>query len=190
MTYRYLSFVALMVAILSTLAAVAAFGTASVTPNTSMAVVNTADALLALIPDDTPGGDNEANRTATADMTDWLEIDLSLGFGGASFGYQPASQYSHDKVFRVKNNDANPKFLTVDVQELDPLSGVTMQVIATSSDGAADVLLLDTDPMGSPPDSVLIPPDDFVWITFVVTVTRDAMPMPYFPIMTFHASPS
>lgn len=185
LNYRYLSFIALTVATLTTVASVVAFGTATVTPASMLAIVTTEEALLALIPDEDPAGDNLANETATSWNT-YLEIDLAKGYGGMPFGYQPGSSYSADKIFKVQNNSGAPKQLTVVVGGLDP--GVTMKVTATdTATTGTSTQLFDT--ADNSAGAVTLAPNDWVHITLTVTVDITAgLNYLMMPTLTFQAA--
>lgn len=105
----------LVVALLAmaSLMAAMAFTSASVTSLASFSVVNTDDALLALMP-----GEHQAARLeSVAGQPKTLVIDWDKGLNGGEFGIQPNSEYEWEDLFLVKNNSEHK----IDVEVyLDP----------------------------------------------------------------------
>lgn len=88
-----------LLAIASLMAAMA-YSNANVTNATTMEVVNTNEALLALEPSDMKGNADE-NAYVDGGV---LKFDFSKGLNGQSFGLQPNSHYHWDPLFKVTNN--------------------------------------------------------------------------------------
>ena len=100
---------------MASLMAAMAFTSAKVTSSASFTVVNSDEALLALIPSEFHnaafiGGSHPSN----AQM---LVIDWDKGYNNQDFGIQPYSTYLWEDLFAVRNNSENPIHVKV---YLDP----------------------------------------------------------------------
>lgn len=78
-----------------------AYNKAYVHNPTSLEIVSSDEALLAVIP-----GEGLGNKDATASIDDYgrMRIDFGKGIGGEMFGLQPGSGYTWNKLFSIKNN--------------------------------------------------------------------------------------
>jgi hypothetical protein len=88
---------------IASLLAVAAYTTATVNSDAEFSIVNTDQALLALIPNDA----HNAAFLSGGSNAQTLKIDWDKGFGNDDFGIQPNSTYEWDNLFTVRNNSEN-----------------------------------------------------------------------------------
>lgn len=78
-----------------------AYNTAYVQNPTSLDIVSSDKALLALIPGE---GVGNKDATTTIDSYGRMRVDFGKGIGGNIFGLQPGSGYTWNKLFSIKNN--------------------------------------------------------------------------------------
>jgi hypothetical protein len=98
---------------IASLLAVAAYTTATVNSDAEFTVVNTDEALLALIPSEV----HNAAFLSGGSNAQTLVIDWDKGFGNNDFGIQPNSTYIWDDLFTVRNNSENNVHVKI---SLDP----------------------------------------------------------------------
>lgn len=88
---------------IASLLAVAAYTTAQVNSDAEFTIVNTDEALLALIPSEV----HNAAFLSGGSNAQTLKIDWDKGFHNEDFGIQPNSTYQWDNLFTVRNNSEN-----------------------------------------------------------------------------------
>ncbi len=84
---------------ISGIMAVMAYTSAMVSSPTGLVIVNTDEALLALIPNEGVGYLDE-----TASVNGRLVLNFAAGLDGDDFGFQPNASYTFSDLFFVKNN--------------------------------------------------------------------------------------
>lgn len=99
----------LVVALLgmASLMAAMAFSSATVTSAASFSVVNSDEALLALIPSEEHNAAFIGDEGAHDSLAKRLVIDWDKGFENKDYGIQPFSTYLWDDLFAVRNNSEN-----------------------------------------------------------------------------------
>ena len=116
---RYSILLLVLVFATASLLAVAAYNTATVTNTASLTIVNTNEALLALIPSE---GLGNLDENAFVNEGGQLKFIFGQGQGGTPFGVQPNSEYTWERLFLVQNNSEETLFWEIYVSdELDGL---------------------------------------------------------------------
>ena len=111
---RYGMLLLVLVLATASLLAAAAYNSATVTNAASMRIVNTKEALLALMP---AGGSGNDDKTVEIDDKGRLVFKFEQGREGKPFGVQPNSVYVWENLFKVKNNTTENLNLTVKVTD-------------------------------------------------------------------------
>lgn len=119
---RSLLLVVTLLAVASLMAAMA-YTYATVENNANVKIVNTDDALLALIPgsdaDATDGSDlGNKDKTAFIGADGAMYFNFNKGLGGTNFGLQNGATYKWQDIFWVKNNSEDKIEFTVNASKL------------------------------------------------------------------------